>query len=198
MKDKGFFVTGTGTGVGKTLVSLGLCLHFEATYWKPIQSGKPTDLDFIKKYLKKEKTLPSVYSLKEPLSPNQAAKLENKEIDLKNIKKPKKDFLIVEGVGGCLVPLNDKETVMDLMKKINLPIIVVAESGLGTLNHSLLSLEALKKRGFLVKALILSGKKHPKNRQDLEKRLKVPVFELDWQESIKPSSLKKAFSSFSL
>ena len=194
--EKGFFVTGTGTGVGKTLVSLGLCLHFKATYWKPIQSGTPTDLDFIKKFLDEKKTHPSTYTLKEPLSPNQAALLENIEIDLEKIKKPKSDFLIVEGVGGVMVPLNSKDWVMDLMKKINLPLILVAESGLGTLNHSFLSLEALKKRGFDIKALILSGKKHPGNKKDLEQRSKLPVFELPPVSSITASSLKQAFQGF--
>ena len=133
MRDqKGFFIAGTGTGVGKTLVSLGLCLHLKASYWKPIQTGRPGDLDFVRPFLAKDKTHPSVYEFKAPLSPNQASEMEGaSSIDLKKIQPPKSPFLIVEGIGGLYVPLNTEETVLDLIRLLNLPVILVAESGLG-------------------------------------------------------------------
>ena len=172
---KGFFVTGTDTGVGKTLVSLGLCLHFKASYWKPIQTGHPSDTHFIKQFLSKDKIHPSAYEFKEPLSPNQAGEKENATIDLKKISIPQSPFLITEGIGGVHVPLNDKDNVMDLIKLINLPLIVTAHSGLGTLNHSLLTLEALKNRHFKIAGVILSGPLNYKNKRDIEKWSGVPV-----------------------
>ena len=173
--EKGFFVTGTDTEIGKTLVSLGLCLHFKASYWKPIQSGQPGDAHFIEQFLPKSQIQPSAYSLKEPLSPNQAAEKENIKIDLRKISIPQSSFLIVEGIGGVHVPLNDRDTVMDLMRLVNLPLIVVARSGLGTLNHSLLTLEALKRRNFKIAGVILSGPKNDLNKRDIEKRAGVSV-----------------------
>lgn len=174
-KRKGFLVTGTDTGVGKTLASLGLCLHYKASYWKPIQTGQPSDTDFIRQFLPSSKIHPSSYALKEPLSPNQAGEKENVKIDLKKISIPQSPFLITEGIGGIYVPLNDKDSVMDLMKLINLPVIVVAKSGLGTLNHSLLTLEALKRKHFKIAGMILSGPKNYANKRDIEKWSNIPV-----------------------
>jgi len=196
---KGFFVTGTDTGVGKTLVSLGLCLLYKATYWKPIQTGTPTDSDFILPFLGSQKIHPSRYSFKAPLSPNQAAEKENQYIQLKNLHKPISPFLIVEGIGGAYVPLNTQETQLDLMKKLNLPLIVVARSGLGTLNHSLLTLKVLKSIGLQVVGLILSGPLHPLNKKDLEHWNDVPILlEIPLLKVITKSEVLKIFKSFPL
>lgn len=172
---KGFFVTGTDTGVGKTLVSLSLCLYFKASYWKPIQTGQPSDTDFIRQFLPDDKIHPSAYALKAPLSPNQAAEEENIKINLKKISIPQNPFLIAEGIGGVCVPLNNEDNVMDLMKLVGLPLIVVARSGLGTLNHSLLTLEALKARNFKIAGVILSGPRNDVNKRDIEKWSGIPV-----------------------
>ena len=172
---KGFFVTGTDTEVGKTLVSLGLCLHFKASYWKPVQTGQPGDSDFLKKFLPEEKIHPSSYVFQKALSPNQAGEIEGVEIDLKTISLPQSSFLIIEGIGGVYVPLNEKENVMDLIKLIGFPVIVVARSGLGTLNHSLLTLEALKKRNIAIVGVVLSGTKNEANKKDIEQWGQVPV-----------------------
>jgi len=153
---KAVFVTGTGTEVGKTLVSLGLCLRFKADYWKPIQTGLDKDSDFIKRFLTGKKIHPCSYDFKNPLSPNQAAQKEGRRIKLDKIKAPKSSFLVIEGAGGGLVPLNDKEMMIDLIQKLGFPVIVVAKSGLGTLNHTLLTLEALKARKIKMLGLILS------------------------------------------
>ena len=175
MKQKRVFITGTDTEVGKTVVSLGLCLLWKADYWKPIQTGRPTDADFIKKFLPKQNIHPSSYQFKLPLSPNQAGPKENKKIDLKNIRPPKRSRLVVEGIGGVCVPLNNRQTVLDLIQLINYPVIVTARSGLGTLNHTLLSLTALKQRKIKVLGLILSGPPHSDNKKDIEKWGKIPV-----------------------
>ena len=194
---KGFFVTGTDTGVGKTLVSLGLCLHFKADYWKPIQTGKPSDTSFIKQFLPKDKIYPSVYELQEPLSPNQASEKEKIKIDLKKISIPQSHFLIAEGIGGIHVPLNDKENLMDLMKFLCLPLIVVARSSLGTLNHTLLTLEVLKNRGFQLAGVIISGPTNNKNKRDIEKWGKVPILlEIPLLSKITKQNLLEIYKNF--
>ena len=192
---KGFFVTGTDTGVGKTLVSLGLCMHFEADYWKPIQTGIPTDTDYISPFLPQKNIHPSCLHFKKPLSPNQSAKLENKFIDLNQIDIPSSSFLIVEGVGGVLVPLNNKHKILDLIKKIKLPVIVVARSGLGTLNHTLLTLETLKNNQIQTKGVVLSGIPHSQNKKDIEFFGDIPVIlELNHLKEITKENVREAFS----
>ena len=174
-KPKGFFVTGTDTGVGKTLVSLGLSLYFKADYWKPIQTGTDTDTDYIRSFLPENRIHKSLYEFKEPLSPNQASELENQSIDLKKLSLPASDFLIVEGLGGVYVPLNETDTLFDLMALFKLPLIIVARSEVGTLNHTFLTLEALRARNLEICGLVLSGKAHPMNKRDLEKWGKVSI-----------------------
>ena len=196
---KALFVTGTDTEVGKTIVSLGLCLHFKADYWKPVQTGHPTDRDFIKKFLPKNKVYPSSYQFKRPASPNQASRKENKQIDLKKIHPPQSSFLIVEGIGGVYVPLNEKQTVMDLIHKLKYPTLLVARSGLGTLNHTLLSLEMLKRRPIKVLGVITSGIPHKDNKRDIEKWGQVPVLlELPLLKSINSPTLLKYFKHLKL
>ena len=195
-KRKGFFVTGTDTGVGKTLVSLGLCLHFKASYWKPIQTGKPRDIDFIKKFLPRDQIHPSAYELKEPLSPNQAGKKEGISIDLEKIVLPHSSFLIVEGLGGVHVPLNEDNNLMDLMKQIDFPLILVARSGLGTLNHSFLTIEVLKRRNLKLSGLILSGPRQSENKRDIESKSGLPVLlEIPPLPCVKKEELIKLFSN---
>ena len=131
----GFFVTGIGTGIGKTLVSAVLVEALKADYWKPIQSG---DLDFTDSDL--------------------AAKLDNKSIDLQYIKIPNQNnYLIVEGAGGLFVPLSDKYLIKDLIKLIQLPVIVVSMNYLGSINHTLLTIEALKQQNIPVAGIIFNG-----------------------------------------
>lgn len=198
-RTQGIFVTGTGTGVGKTLVSTGLCLHFQADYWKPIQTGHPTDRDYVRQFISEKKIHKSTYHFQAPLSPNQSAELENKKITLRQIKPPKSEFLIVEGCGGVFVPLNKTQTQLDLMSQLNFPVIVTAQSGLGTLNHTLLTLEVLAARNLPVLGLILSGSPHLKNARDLEYWGKVPVLlELDILSSITKETFKEAFKNLKI
>lgn len=196
---KGFFVTGTDTGVGKTVASLGLCLTLKADYWKPVQTGVPTDSDYINQFLPKERIHSSSFQFKEPLSPNQSAELENSKIDLNQIKYPSAPFLVVEGIGGVLVPLNNKHTVLDLIKKLDFPVIIVARTGLGTLNHTFLTIEALKNRNTPIAGLILSGTPHSRNKKDLESLTEVPIIlELDYLEDITEENLIESFEKLNL
>ena len=196
MAGKGFFVTGTGTGVGKSLVSVGLCLRFQAPYWKPVQSGEPGDSAFAKAFLPLGRVRPSAYSLKAPIAPHQAAEGENIRIETKAIKIPPDPFLIVEGAGGVLVPLNERENMIDLMKHVALPVIVTALSGLGTLNHSFLTLSALRAHGLKIAGVILSGPLNVKNKRDIEERGSAPVLlEIPPLSKITAESLSAVFKN---
>ena len=163
------FIAGTDTDIGKTLVSSWLCLHSGFSYFKPIQSGSinETDSEIVAR-LSGSKIHPEVYRLKEPLSPHQAAKLERVEIDPLSIKLPDHERMIVEGAGGLMVPINQKYYVIDLIKHFELPVILIAKSGLGTINHTLLSIEALRRRNIPLLGVILTGPLNASNRASIE------------------------------
>jgi len=154
------FVTGIDTNVGKTLASLLLVRALNGSYWKPVQSGFPTDSEFIEKYRTNQlqEIFPSAYQFKEPLSPHYAALLENIDIDFKKIIIPDyKGSIIIEGAGGVFTPLNEKQTMMDLMIQLQVPVILVIKLYLGCINHSLLTIDALEKRGVSIKGFIFNG-----------------------------------------
>ena len=166
-------IAGTDTNVGKTIVSSLLVNKLDAHYWKPVQCG---DLDTggdsatVKKLsgIKANRIIPEAYRLKMPASPNQAAAAEGITIDKENLKLPNhKGALVVELAGGLMVPLRDDWLQIDQVKVWNLPVVLVARSGLGTLNHTLLSIEALENRNITVATLILNGEKHEENYNTL-------------------------------
>lgn len=157
-----YFITGIGTGIGKTVASAILAERLKADYWKPIQSG---DLDYSDS--QKVKALisnpyshihPEQYRLTQPLSPHLSAKIDKTRIELDAFNLPEtKRPLIVEGAGGLLVPLNEGDLIVNLIKKLNLPVIVVSQHYLGSINHSLLTLEVLKQHQIEVKGIIFNG-----------------------------------------
>lgn len=156
------FITGIGTNVGKTIVSAILTEALQADYWKPIQSGvvEGKDSDTVKSLISNYKTVfhPETYLLKEPLSPHFAAKLDGIEIELDKIKLPStQNHLIIEGAGGLLVPINQSQYVIDIAKNIDCEIVLVISSYLGCINHSLLSLDYLKRHNFKINALVFNG-----------------------------------------
>ncbi|MEO5362804.1 MAG: dethiobiotin synthase [Magnetococcus sp. DMHC-8] len=168
----GFFVTGTDTGVGKSVVSARLLHHWGASYWKPVQSGagggEETDTVFVRRLsgLPAERFYPSVYTLALPRSPHEAAAREGIEIRLDRLTLPSvRRPLVVEGAGGVLVPLNDRHTMLDLMVQLGLPVILVARTTLGTINHTLLSLAVLRSRGVTVAGVVLNGVFDAENRR---------------------------------
>jgi dethiobiotin synthetase len=155
---KRYFVSAIGTDSGKTLVSAILCKALDAAYWKPIQAGYPTDTDTIKGLSPKTLTFPEAYLLDAAMSPHAAADLEGTVVDLDQIKLPNHTGnLIVEGAGGLMVPLNHSDLIIDLVKKLELEVILVSNIYLGSINHTLLSVEALKARGIPVKGIIFNG-----------------------------------------
>lgn len=175
MPERRFFVTGTDTGIGKTVVS-AILMHQnpEFNYWKPVQSGleDETDTNFIKRIIKPDSSriIPEAYSLNAPRSPHEAAALDGIQIDIEKISVPTtyaKYPIIIEGAGGLLVPLNNSFYIIDLINKLDAEAILVARSGLGTLNHTLLSLEALRKRNIPIKGVVLNGPIHDSNRETI-------------------------------
>ena len=161
------FITGIGTDVGKTVASAIVVEALEADYWKPIQAGDLDNSDTQKvnslichterSRSAKSKFHENSYKLNTPASPHLAAQLDGIVIDLKQIKEPKTDnHLVIEGAGGVLVPLNDNDCVVDLIQK-DYRVIVVSRHYLGSINHTLLTIEALKNRKITVDGIIFSG-----------------------------------------
>lgn len=155
------FITGIGTDVGKTITSAIVTQALESDYWKPIQAGDLDNSDShkIQRYICNDKTIihENSYKLNTPASPHLAAAIDGITIDLKKIVEPKtKNHLVVEGAGGLLVPLNDNDTIIDLIQP-DYKIILVSRHYLGSINHTLLSFEALKSRNLKVAGIIFSG-----------------------------------------
>jgi len=178
MKNNIYFVTGISTEVGKTIASSIIVEALEADYWKPIQSGDLAycDTEKVKKLIsnKKSKCHDNAYALKTPISPHAASKIDNITINLKNLKFPNsKNDLIIEGAGGLLVPLNDKETILDLIAPSH-KVIVVSKHYLGSINHTLLTLNLLKEKG-LKGALLFCGNEHKSTEEIIKKMSGVPV-----------------------
>jgi len=160
---KKYFITAIGTDIGKTVVSAILCNALKADYWKPIQCGGLdfTDSDFIRLNTD-QRVWEEKYKLHLAASPHIAASSENIGIDLSSIQIPKPtNHLIVEGAGGMMVPLNDKnDLVIDIAKKNNLPLIIVSSFYLGSINHTLLTLEYARNNHLKIAMLIFSGEKN--------------------------------------
>lgn len=155
------FITGIGTDVGKTIASSIVVEALEADYWKPIQAGDLDNSDShkIQRYIANSKTkiYENSYKLNTPASPHLAAEIDGITIDLKQIKEPKtKNHLVIEGAGGVLVPLNNTDSIIDLIQK-DYKVIVVSRHYLGSINHTLLTIEALKNRNISVAGIIFSG-----------------------------------------
>jgi dethiobiotin synthetase len=160
---KTYFVTGIGTDIGKTIVSAILVEALQADYFKPIQAGDLNNSDTIKvKNLVNNKSLvfhPETYRLKKPMSPHAAADFDGVKIELPKIKLPKtKNNLIIEGAGGVMVPLNDKQLVIDLISKLKTEVILVSQNYLGSINHTILTFEALKNKGIKMAGIVFNGK----------------------------------------
>ena len=158
------FVTGISTDVGKTVVSAIITQALEADYWKPIQAGdlENSDTHKIKTYVSNLKThfFENSYALNTPASPHLAAKLDGVTINLQQIIEPKtKNHLVIEGAGGLFVPINDEETSADLIRS-DYKVIVVSRHYLGSINHTLLTIEALKNRNIAVAGIIFNGEKN--------------------------------------
>jgi dethiobiotin synthetase len=189
-------VTGTDTGVGKTVVAAALARHLGATYWKPVQAGldEGTDRTTVAA-LSGRPVLPEAYCLTTPCSPHQAAAIDGVEIDSERLALPRIEGpLVVEGAGGVLVPLREDLLYADLFARWGLPAVLVARTALGTINHSLLSLEALRARGVPIAGIAFVGEENAETERVICAIGKVRrLGRLPWLDPLNAAGLRTAF-----
>ncbi|MFY0625964.1 MAG: dethiobiotin synthase [Reichenbachiella sp.] len=156
--NKRYFVTGIDTDSGKTVVSAALVEHLKADYWKPVQAGFPTDTETIRSLVSNYGIIhPEGKILQAPMSPHAAAKLENIEVTINDLQVPNtENFIIIEGAGGVMVPLNDSQLIIELAAEIDAEIILVSRNYLGSINHTLLSIEYLKNKNYKIAGIIFN------------------------------------------
>jgi dethiobiotin synthase len=195
------FVTGTDTGVGKTVVCSVLMAGLRGLYYKPVQSGlrPPTDTQRVQEMtgLPPWHFAAETYRLKEPLSPHLSAALDDVHIDLESFCLPQQNnvsHLIAEGAGGIMVPLSPHHFMLDLMKRFALPVLLVASSRLGTINHTLLSLEQLRRHQLDVYGVVVNGPNNDDNCQAIEAfgRVRV-VARIPPMDALSPEALLNCF-----
>lgn len=194
-------VTGTDTGVGKTVFSAGLTAALGAQYWKPVQSGleEETDSQIVAR-LSGQSVLPEAYLLNLPASPHLSAEAEGVEIDLDRLTLPQTDRpLVVEGAGGVMVPLNRQAYYLDLFARWQAPVILVARTALGTINHTTLSLMALRGAGCPVVGVAFIGDPEPSVEQTIIQMSQVPhLGRLGRIENLTPGTLRHAFEAIDM
>lgn len=195
-----FIVTGTDTGIGKTVASAMLVQALGYNYWKPIQSGIEdggVDTRRVQKMteLPDERFLPEKYVFSEPLSPHRAAEMDSMKVDMDGLDIPSSDNpLIIEGAGGLMVPLTRDNLLINQFKKWDVPVILCARTGLGTINHTLLSLEALWAREINVHGLLFIGESNEDNIVTIKEFSNTKILgHIPMLEEINSSSLQNVF-----
>jgi len=203
MTNSSIFITGTSTDIGKTLVSAMIMAAAQSHkinmhYFKPIQTGTDCDCKTVKKLadLQDEKISKPVFSFQLPATPYAAALAENGKVDIHQIAHHFQKIIpmpcVVEGAGGLLVPLTEKLLIRDLIKTLNLPVLIIASTRLGTINHTLLTIEAAVSKNIPIKGLITSGVPNPELLTTLRQFTTVPILaEIPWLETVSPQSIKK-------
>ncbi|MDR6560277.1 MULTISPECIES: dethiobiotin synthase [unclassified Arcicella] len=197
-----YIIAGIGTEIGKTFIASILTESLEADYWKPVQSGALdfTDTNAVQSLVSNRKTIfhPEAYRLNEPLSPHAAAAIDGIEIQLSNFELPITDNnLIVELAGGLMVPLNKDTTNLDLIKQLNLPLILVSKNYLGSINHTLLSIEVLKSSNIDIKGIIFNGESNPSSEDYILNYTQVPLIgRVNQEQNISQETVKKYAEDF--
>jgi dethiobiotin synthetase len=193
-------VTGTDTDIGKTIFCAGLTALLDGVYWKPIQAGLegPTDTETVRQLsgLDESRFMREAWSLRMPASPHWAAELDNVAIDPEVLRLPQTERpLVVEGAGGLLVPITRNRLQIDVFARWGAPVVLCARTSLGTLNHTLLSIEALKARAIPVLGIVLIGNPHPDNERTLAALGGVRILgRLPFLDPLTPASLAYAFA----
>jgi dethiobiotin synthetase len=190
-----YFVTGIDTDSGKTLASAILCEALEADYWKPVQAGLPMDRETIRMLISNSRTTihKETYFLNTPASPHAAAKLDGIQIKLPNFNKPDTvNNLIIEGAGGCLVPLNENNFVIDLAVQFDAEIILIADLYLGSINHTLLTFNELVRQNLKVKGIIFNGDSNPESERIILQHTNLRcLLHIKREEQMDSSTIKK-------
>jgi len=179
-----------------------LALGLGAGYWKPIRTGLPRDTDWVREYTGLDiiRLFKEAYVFAPPISPHEAAEMEGVRIDLGKIAMP--DYaplphLIVEGAGGLMVPINESQTILDVILHLKLPVLVIARSTLGTINHTTLTVDKLRQHSIPILGVVMNGPRHESNRKAIEHYAKVPVVaEVEPMAMITPATLKAAFDRY--
>lgn len=197
---KPIFLAGTGTGVGKTLAAAILAQALSAHYWKPVQAGNLhyTDSMEVNQLTGDEVFVhPETYRLTKPASPHDAAETDNIRIEMANFKIPDNsgNSLIVEGAGGLMVPLNDEKLVIDLIHHLDASVVLVVPQYLGSINHTLLSLEVLHKRQIPVEGLIFNGDPYPEGENWILDYTQLPELGRLYPENSFDSSLVERYAN---
>jgi len=195
------FITGIGTDVGKTIVSAIVVEALKADYWKPIQAGELefSDSHKIRNLISNDRSriFKNSYALKTPMSPHAAAKIDGITIELDKIILPKaSNNIVIEGAGGLLVPLNEKDTILDIIEN-DYKIIVVSRHYLGSINHTLLTIETLRSQGLEISGIIFSGNENETTENIIEKLSEVQVLgRIDEEEIFNKDVIKRYANSF--
>jgi len=196
MVNKPLFITGIGTGIGKTIVSAILVEGMQADYWKPIQSGDLDNSDTlkVKSLVLNTKSVfhPETYRLTQPYSPHKSADLDGIVIDPKNIIPPNtNNSLIIEGAGGLMVPLNNDFLMIDLIQQLNADVILVVKHYLGSINHTLLSIDALHNRNIPIKAIIFNGERDQYSEDIINKYARCPALYIAKMNEVNPENISR-------
>lgn len=201
MSGQVFVVTGTDTDAGKTVFAAGLAGALAASYWKPVQAGLDGGSDSERVAalagLPADRILPEAYRLNTPCSPHRAAALDGVRIDPARLALPQVEGpLVVEGAGGVLVPINEELLFADLFARWQRPVVLVARTALGTINHSLLSVEALRSRGVPILGIAFIGDAEPDSESEIVRRGKVSrLGRLPRLDPLDSASLAAAFAA---
>lgn len=196
------FVTGIGTDVGKTVVSSILTEALQSDYWKPVQTGNyyGSDTDQVKKLVSNEKTLfhQEAYSYEPQLSPHAAAHAMGETIDVNKLQLPStQNNIVIEGAGGILVPLTENFFIIDLIKKFEAETVLVVQHYLGSINHTLLSVEYLKSQGINFRGIIFNGSPQKQSEDVIIKHCKVPILgHINKEAYINRESIQKYLPQF--
>jgi dethiobiotin synthetase len=194
-----FVVTGTDTGIGKTVFSAALTNALDGFYWKPVQSGleEETDSETVRRLggLSPDRILPEAWRLQTPVSPHLAADIDGVAIDPEALALPETERpLVIEGAGGLLVPLTRQSTFIDVFARWRQPVILCARTGLGTINHTLLSVEAMHKRQIAIFGIAFIGEERSDSQKIIADMSGVSVLgRLPILDSLVPDTLRSAF-----
>jgi dethiobiotin synthetase len=190
-----YFVTAIGTDSGKTIASAILCEALNADYWKPVQAGTPKDSDTVRNLISNQQTIihPEKFILNTPASPHAAAKIDGVTINVSDFQIPKSaNPIIIEGAGGCLVPLNDHAFVIDLATHLKTEVIVIANLYLGSINHTLLTFEALTFRNLPIRGIIFNGEPNAESQNIILKHTKAPeLLHIKREQSVTKSVIRE-------
>ena len=197
---KQYIIAGIGTEIGKTVCSAIITKALQADYWKPIQAGNLLDGDayWVQQWVPGTEVHASTYALQNPLSPHTAAELDGIRIDLNLFHLPKtKENLIVELAGGIMVPLNEKDTNLDLIERLGLPVILVSKNYLGSINHTLMTYEILKSRNIEIAGIVFNGQTNSSGESFILKHTGLPVLlRVNEEKEINSSVIARYADSF--